>query len=293
MAGESYGGRYIPVFAAEVYDQNTKLVEAGLTPINLTSVMIGNGITDFATMMLSYYDMACTPASLPPILDISTCVQMKAALPRCEKWLKEGCIEQFDKINCDAAASFCNKYLVDPFFSTDRNPYDISRACDGPISDTLCYPVTKHIAAYLDRPEVRTLLGVDTSAITRNFSSCSNKVGHDFSTNLDEYHAATQHYIAALLERNINVLIYVGKYDWICNHVGNEAWTLALEWSGHEEFSAQSLRDWKIDGRSVGTTRCANGLTFATIEGAGHMVPYDKPKEALELVNRWLRQESL
>lgn len=34
-------GRYIPVFAAEVYDQNTKLVEAGLTPINLTSVMIG------------------------------------------------------------------------------------------------------------------------------------------------------------------------------------------------------------------------------------------------------------
>ena len=66
MAGESYGvslfiflntglsliqlilflfkleqGRYIPVFAAEIYDQNTKLVDAGLTPINLTSVMIG------------------------------------------------------------------------------------------------------------------------------------------------------------------------------------------------------------------------------------------------------------
>jgi len=29
-------------------------------------------------------------------------------------------------------------------------------------------------------------------------------------------------------------------------------------------------------------------LTFATIEGAGHMVPYDKPKESLELVQRWL-----
>ena len=84
----------------------------------------------------------------------------------------------------------------------------------------------------------------------------------------------TKHYIAALLERSVKVLIYVGKYDWVCNHVGNEAWTLALEWSGHDEFSTQSLREWKIDGRAVGTTRSAKGLTFVTIDGAGHMVRY-------------------
>jgi cathepsin A (carboxypeptidase C) len=77
----------------------------------------------------------------------------------------------------------------------------------------------------------------------------------------------TQHYITALLERSIKVLIYVGKYE-------SEGWTLALEWSasGHEEFSTQSLREWKIDGKVVGTTRSANGLTFATSDGAGHMV---------------------
>jgi cathepsin A (carboxypeptidase C) len=291
MAGESYGGRYIPVFAAEVYDQNTKLVEAGLTPINLTSIMIGNGLTDFATMLPSYYDMACTPASLPPILDISTCVQMKAALPRCKKWLKEGCVDQFDKINCVAATSFCSQFLQEPFYSTDRNPYDISRPCDGVLSDTLCYPVTKLISSYLDRPEVRTLLGVDT-AITGNFSSCNVRVNYDFSNNLDEYHP-TQHYVAALLDRGVKVLIYVGKYDWICNHVGNEAWTLALDWSGDEEFFTQPLREWKVDGKAVGMARSAKGLTFATIDGAGHMVPYDKPKESLELVNRWLRGEVL
>jgi hypothetical protein len=31
----------VPVFAAEVYDQNARLIDAGLTPINLQSVMIG------------------------------------------------------------------------------------------------------------------------------------------------------------------------------------------------------------------------------------------------------------
>ena len=34
-------GRYIPLFASAVYDQNALLVEKGLTPINLTSVIIG------------------------------------------------------------------------------------------------------------------------------------------------------------------------------------------------------------------------------------------------------------
>ncbi|CDO76389.1 hypothetical protein BN946_scf184937.g3 [Trametes cinnabarina] len=42
LAGESYGGRYIPVFASALYDRNTALVQAGVTPINLTSIMLGS-----------------------------------------------------------------------------------------------------------------------------------------------------------------------------------------------------------------------------------------------------------
>ncbi|KIM38984.1 hypothetical protein M413DRAFT_447347 [Hebeloma cylindrosporum] len=291
MAGESYAGRYIPVFAAEIYDQNVKLIDEGLTPINLTSIMIGNGITDFYTMTASYYDMACTPASLPPILDISTCMRMKQALPRCQKWLKESCIDTYDAINCGAAAQFCGIELSDPFFYSGKNPYDISKDCEGAISDTLCYPVTKHISSYLDRPSVRSQLGVDPS-ITSNFSSCSSEVGQAFWQNLDEYRP-TYNYVAALLERGVKALIYVGTYDWICNFVGNEQWTLALEWSGQEEFGKQGLREWIVNGKTAGTMRSAKGLTFATIQGAGHMVPYDKPKESLELVNRWLSNKDL
>lgn len=60
MAGESYGvrtlrlftpsglsdvdvhqGRYVPTYAAAVYDQNAKLIEAGATPINISSIMVG------------------------------------------------------------------------------------------------------------------------------------------------------------------------------------------------------------------------------------------------------------
>jgi carboxypeptidase C (cathepsin A) len=70
MAGESYGGRYIPLFASAVHDLNPRLEKAGFAPVNLSSIMVGNGITDFVTMATSFYDMMCTPASLDPILDI-------------------------------------------------------------------------------------------------------------------------------------------------------------------------------------------------------------------------------
>jgi len=37
----------------------------------------GNGMTDAFKMIPSYYDMACTPASVNPFVDISSCVGMK------------------------------------------------------------------------------------------------------------------------------------------------------------------------------------------------------------------------
>ncbi|KAF5332255.1 hypothetical protein D9611_008202 [Ephemerocybe angulata] len=57
LSGESYAGRYLPAYAAAIYDQNTRLAEYGLTPVNLTSVMIGNGYVDFYRVYESYYDM--------------------------------------------------------------------------------------------------------------------------------------------------------------------------------------------------------------------------------------------
>jgi carboxypeptidase C (cathepsin A) len=55
MAGESYAGRYIPLFAAEIYDQNAKLAGAGLTPINLSSIMLGIlNVPDFRSGSISH-----------------------------------------------------------------------------------------------------------------------------------------------------------------------------------------------------------------------------------------------
>ncbi|KAJ7737094.1 Alpha/Beta hydrolase protein [Mycena metata] len=287
LSGESYAGRYLPAFAAAVYDQNPRLVKAGIPPINLTSVIIGNGMTDAVGMMPTWYEQQCTSATLPPVQTIQTCVQMKMQMSRCTKWLKESCQDIFDSINCAAAISFCDQITFDPFVATGLNVYDISKPCE-PTSSGRCYDEIDEIVKYLNQKDVQALFGVEVP----QYDSCSDKVNMDFGLALDMYVGSTE-YVAALLERGVRVLIYVGTYDFACNWLGNEAWTLALEWSGQTEFRAQELREWTVDGKRAGRTRTAGGLTFATVDGAGHMVPYDKPKESLEMVNRWIAGEPL
>lgn len=82
-------GRFLPVFASQIYDRNAQLVASGMTPINLASVIIGkclqslkvhtltlthgskgNGCTEDATMLPSYYDMMCMNTTVPPVIDI-------------------------------------------------------------------------------------------------------------------------------------------------------------------------------------------------------------------------------
>lgn len=286
MAGVSYGGRFIPLFASEVFDRNVQLVEAGLTPINLSSIMIGNGLTEQLTMMLSYFDIVCTPASLPPSMDIATCVRMKQALPRCEKWMTKSCIKQFDAIDCNAAMNFCMQELRAPFLASGKNRYDMTKKCR---EDTICYPEITYIQEYMNHPDVRALLGIDPS---RNFTYLSQEVYDAYITSLDQIQSS-HYYVTALLERNVRVLIYVGTYDFDCNWLGNERFTLGLEWSGQREFAVQPLREWEVEGKLAGRVRTAQGLMFATIQGGGHMTAHDKPKEALELVNRWMAGQDL
>jgi len=297
MAGESYGGQYIPIYAAAVHDQNKALMEAGIQPINLKSVMIGNGMTNSPLMGLSYYDMSCTPASVDPVQNIETCVRMKTALPRCEKMIKESCTDTFDAIGCSAANMFCSSEITQTFYQLGLNVYDISKKCsEEEMSTSLCYPIISTIGEYLNQPSVRKTLGVSSALKNETVGFCNSDVLSRFSGNLDQYRSHTPFYLESLLERGVKVLIYVGALDWICNWVGNHRMVEALEWHGAENFRKEELRSWSVvegeeKSKAAGLVKSSGDLTFLTVYGAGHMVPYDKPTEALEVLTRWLANE--
>lgn len=127
----------------------------------------------------------------------------------------------------------------------------------------------RYIVDYLNQPWVREEIGIDPTA--RNISSLSWDVLTAFWDAGDELHR-NELYVSELLEHGVRVLIYAGTYDWVASWVGNERWTSEMEWSGQDGFRAQPLKEWNIDGESVGNFRSYGNLTFATIYGAGHMV---------------------
>ncbi|KAF9000209.1 Alpha/Beta hydrolase protein [Cyathus striatus] len=240
MAGESRGGIYIPTFAAEVYDKNALLIELGMVPVNLTSIAIGNGMTDASIQLPYYYDMACTRAGgLFSVVDIKTCVRMKQAVPRCKKWMKESCVDIFDEMNCGAAITFCEGELTDPVNVTGINTYTLAEPCTS-WGEMPCYPTAKYARSllslinssmstthHLNPPSTRALLGIDAN-FTRNMTLSNFELNAIFSTHLDSFRNKATH-IGALLERGIKALIYVGTNDFVCNWLGNEAWVNALD----------------------------------------------------------------
>ncbi|EJU01819.1 serine carboxypeptidase [Dacryopinax primogenitus] len=286
LAGSSYGGRYVPVFASEIWDMNRSAEKRGFTPINLKSIVIGDGITDAKETILAYYDMACTSASVPPVLDISTCVRMRRALPRCRELLTASCeLEQSD-LACTAATLFCENELSAPYRVTERNPYDLSdNECKGGIH-ALCYPIFNSISKYLNTPSTRAQLGVDPAVGV--FVGCNNTINAGFRERFDSYRP-TSFYVSSLLERGVDALIYVGTYDWICNWVGNIRWLEALEWHGQAAFNAEALSTWAGGEWKAAQVEGKTGkLLYATVQGAGHMVAYNKPSAAVAMVNKWI-----
>ncbi|KLO15321.1 alpha/beta-hydrolase [Schizopora paradoxa] len=289
LTGESYAGRYLPLFGAAIYDQNAELKSKGLTPVNLKSIVIGNGATDFFALVKSYYDVQCTNAVIEPLQSIGECVQMRLALPRCEKMQKLACIDHFDAMDCEAAFWFCFNALGTPYLRLGRNPYDMSMRC--PVNHHLdCYPEQPNIETFLSQKWVQKEIGVDPSF--GNFSSVSWDIYFAFWASRDPLHQ-NSHYVAELLERGVRVLIYAGTYDWIANWVGNERWTKEMVWSGQAGYVKEQLVDWSVDGHVAGKVRSYGNFTFATIYGAGHLVPHDKPAESLAMLNRWLAEEEL
>ncbi|VDC06255.1 unnamed protein product [Peniophora sp. CBMAI 1063] len=269
LSAESYGGRYLPVFASEIYDQNQIAAKEGRTVINLQSVIIGNGITDISTLYPGRYAIECENAAIPvPFQSISNCVRMKKALPRCQKMMQANCIDTYDEMNCRATVNFCETELGTPLRIAGRNNFDITKPCAGPDN---CYAESKVIEEYMHRPDVLEKLGASAPV---PFTGCSNVVSSEFTLNFDKWSHPTQYYVSSLLDRGIRVLLYAGTYDWQCNWVANKLWSDKLEWSGTEGYAAEEWRDWKASNATApaGRTKSWGPLTFASVYAAGHMM---------------------
>ena len=279
IAGESYAGHYIPVFASEILSHAT-------TNINLKSVLIGNGLTDGLTQYAYYRPMACGEGGYPAVLDASECQSMDNALPRCQS-LIQSCYDSGSVWSCVPASIYCNNAMMGPYQRSGRNVYDIRGPCED--SSNLCYPQLGFISQYLNDKSVMAAVGAEVG----NYESCNFDINRNFLFQGD-WMQPFHNLVPALLEK-IPVLIYAGDADFICNWLGNQAWTDALPWPGQKAFNKASTHGLHVGGASsaaeYGTIKSSGNFTFMRIYKAGHMCPMDQPEPSVDFLNRWISGE--
>ncbi|TMW66298.1 hypothetical protein Poli38472_004063 [Pythium oligandrum] len=284
ITGESYGGHYVPAAAHHIWEQNKN--NASSAKINLQGIAIGNGITDPAIQWPYTQKMAENSYNIT-LVNATTYEAMNAAAPECGKKLEE-C--QKDDSVCMEGYEFCAENLLVPLNDAKRNPYDIRMPCDKEDA-TKCYEMD-YVTKYLDAPNVRKYLGVPEDRVA-GWQECNMQINMDFYAANDPVKNFSP-FVADLLNDDIRVLIYAGDADLMCNWIGNQAWTKALEWKGKDEFNAAEEHAYITEANiDAGVVRSTPLFTFFRVYNSGHMVPQDQPAVALEMLNNFLRNKQL
>ncbi|GMM34622.1 carboxypeptidase C [Saccharomycopsis crataegensis] len=281
IAGESYAGHYIPVFAAEILEhQDTN-------NFNLTSVLIGNGLTDPLRQYEYYQPMACGEGGHPQVLSDEECDAMLENEPKCLNLIKS-CYETESVWSCVPAAIYCNNQAFGPYQKTGLNVYDIRSPCESGAPGGLCYKGLAYIDDYLNQDYVKEAVGAEVD----EYQSCNMDINRNFLFAGDwmkPYHTKV---IELLDTYDLPVIIYAGDKDFICNWLGNHGWSDYLEYSKHEQFAKTKLHNYyTLAGEHAGEVKNFDKFTFLRLFNGGHMVPMDQPEASLDFFNRWISGE--
>jgi len=269
--GESYAGHYIPPIGARIHEYNIEALKNGKKVLNLNGIGIGNGLTDPLAQYPYYPEMGKNAN----ILSDYQYEKMKAELGVCLSLIK-ACNMKLKGL-CLTAVEYCNSAMIEPVELNGLNVYDYTKKCE--TNPPLCYDFSR-LETFMNQQKIRKTLGVPDNLPP--WVDCSNA---PHSALLSDWMLTQADKIATLINAKIPVLIYAGDLDYICNYLGNEAWTKNLKWDHAEEFNRpESQSNWK----EYGVLRKSGPFSFLRIFSAGHMVPMDQPKAGLEMFNDFI-----
>ncbi len=97
-------------------------------------------------------------------------------------------------------------------------------------------------------------------------------------------------YQGLLQAPNFRILVYSGDVDGIVSTTGTRMWIREQLVTYDFITVSRSWAPWMVGINVGGYVTQYNGgqFTFATVRGAGHMVPGTQPERAYQMLTRWL-----
>ena len=249
ITGESYGGHYIPTIGARfARSKNPK--------INLKGIAVGNPFTSMEVQMGVYPYYLYENKNFTTL----TYVLSKVSMLLCQ-------IGHFAKLEPTLLTSICDFSLVG--MMTLPNGYDIRENSSYDKMDEV-------LMSKYNNTEIQKLIG----AKKVNMSMCNDTIYNLFSVDLA---TSVSPDIEYLVDNNVDVMLYFGDKDYMCNWRGGEALVNSLNWHGTAEFLKTQMKEW-IGGKY----RKFDNFIFMVIYDAGHMVPMDQGKVSLDMIKTFI-----
>lgn len=309
ITGESYGGVYVPTLSR-------LLSLSGL--FNIKGFAVGNGLSSYAIntnslVFFSYYHGLIGQR----LWDTLVHYCCKNGVPNECNFadnLDESCnngMQEFEKLieglniynmydecyptgrsqnvgannSSSMHSDFNPKFLMFGLKYNVQNSYKHSLESRQKLSETPPCVNAAPLTNYMNRADVQKAIHVKTDV--PHWEVCSNRINY-----IRQYMDMTDVYRDILSRTNLRFVIYNGDIDMACNYLGDE-WFV-------DSLSQKLVDPWKqwyckaADGTEqiAGYVKQFERVKFVTIRGAGHMVPNDKPRPALSLFGKFLRDES-
>lgn len=266
VTGESYAGKYAPTLAAAIHENKDTM----RVKINLQGIAIGNGWTD-PISLFGYGEFLYGIG----LVDRLAADYMDEVGKRIAEYIRSGNTALANRL----ADSLILGYTTNVTFFQNVTGYQniYNYLLDVEPADIRGYK------KFVPRPEVRRALNVGK----RQFSTSRDIVyGHLF----DDFMRSAVPQLTVVLENGYRVLVYSGMLDISVPNVYTELTLSRMAWSKADLWAHASQRPWRsLDGQDLyGYKRSIDNLNFVVVRNSGHMVPYDQPQIAFNLITAFI-----
>lgn len=267
VSGESYAGKYVPTISYFIHKNNEK----SDFKINLKGLAIGNGLSDPLNQLV-YGDYLYQLG----LIDFNGQKVFHEYEKRGIEFIKnknwEGAFEIFDSLlNGDFnghKSIFKNLSGFDNYFNF---LVDVDKS-----------PAEDYFSKFIQNTEIRKAIHVGNLTFHTDQNVENNLKNDVMQSVTDKLSVLTSHY---------RVLIYNGQLDIIVAYPLTVNYLKNLNFGSSQEYMTARRHLWQVDNELAGYVKTAGNLTEVLVRNAGHMVPSNQPKWALDLITRFTRNK--
>jgi len=279
---ESYGGHYGPEFAYYFESQNAG-IEHGTVhgkKIPLVALGINNGWFDSTLQYKAYITYALSNPYRSLITSAEASSYTNAYNADCAPAINT-CTSTGTDSDCENALNTCVDDIENSIINLGTfDVYDLRAPANDP------FPPETYVS-YLRQSSIQTKIGAQ-----QLYQECADAPLGEFISTGDSARSFLPT-LSKVVQSGIQVLIWAGDADWICNTAGVQAVVSEIQYAESAKFNSKSLVPYTVHGVQYGTFKTAGKLSFLNVFKAGHEVPAYQPVVALQAFMQTMREQPL